>query len=385
MSEIEYISVKEAAKKWGVSERRVHQYCKDRRIPGLQRFGNAWAIPEDALKPLNPRKKKQSKKETESLTIEKKNRIGAVIVAAGKYDDDEGISPFMKLGGITLIQRIVLSFRQAQIEPIVVVTGYQAFELEHHLAKYRVVFIHNEKYEETDKFTSIKLGFDFLKDTCDKVFFTSLGVPMVIPKTIREMALTDHMITIPKFEKKSGHPLLLDSRIIPTLLAYEGTDGMQGAMRATGYEKQYLHVEDEGVILSIDNISRVEDSISEYNEHLLHPYVKISIEKEQIFFDARAELLLFLIQEFHSVQNACKQMALSKGKAWDMITKMEEEIGITIVQRQRGGSRERKTSLTPEGKLFLAFFQNYEECVKTFAFQKFEEMFTELKKETNIL
>ena len=159
---------------------------------------------------------------------------------------------------------------------------------------------------------------------------------------------------------------------------------MQGAMNATGYEKEYLHVEDEGVLLSIENISRLEDSLAEHNEHLLHPFVNISIEKEQIFFDARTKLLLFLIQEFHSVQSACKQMALSKGKAWDLITKMEEEIGVTIVQRQQGGSRERKTSLTPEGKLFLEFFQEYEESVKTFAVQKFEEKFAELKKEANI-
>lgn len=385
MKEMEYMSVKEAAEKWKVSERRVHQYCKEERIPGLQRFGNSWAIPEDALKPLNPRKKKKdNKKELQIKKAERKNRIGAVIAAAGKFNEDEGISPFMKLGSISLIRRIVLIFRQAQVDPIVVITGYQSFELEHHLASYGVIFIHNENYEDSDKFTSLKLGLDFLKDKCDKVFFSSLGIPMVMPETLRKMAMTDNMITVPSFQQKSGHPLLLDSRIIPSLVEYQGTDGMQGAMNEAGWEKEFLHVDDEGVLLSVENISRLEDSLAEYNEHLLHPYVNIGIEKEQVFFDARAKLLLFLIQEFHSVQSACKQMAISKGKAWDMITKMEEELGVTIVQRQQGGSRERKTSLTAEGKLFLDFFQKYEESVKMFAVQKFEESYSEFKKRANM-
>lgn len=385
MKEMDYISVKEAAEKWQVSERRVHQYCKEDRIPGLQRFGNSWAIPENALKPSNPRKKKkENKKELIIKRQERKNKIGAVIAAAGKFDENEGISPFMKLGSISLIRRIVLIFRQAQVDPIVVITGYQSFELEHHLAAYGVIFIHNENYEDSDKFTSLKLGLDFLQDKCDKVFFSSLGIPMVMPETLKKMAMTDNMITVPSFQQKSGHPLLLDARVIPSLMDYSGTEGMQGAMNETGWEKEFLHVNDEGVLLSVENISRLEDSLAEHNEHLLHPMINIGIEKEQVFFDARAKLLLFLIQEFHSVQNACKQMAISKGKAWDMITKMEEELGVTIVQRQQGGSRERKTSLTVEGKLFLNFYQKYEDSVKMYAVQKFEESFSEFRKEANL-
>lgn len=385
MKEMEYISVKEAAEKWKVSERRVHQYCKEERIPGLQRFGNSWAIPENAVKPSNPRKKKKNiKSKTVVQTAERKNKIGAVIAAAGKFDEEEGISPFMKLGAISLIRRVVLIFQQAQVDHIVVITGYQAYELEHHLSSFGVIFIHNENYEHSDKFESLKLGLDFLKDKCDKVFFASLGIPMVMPETLRKMAQTDSMITVPSFQKKSGHPLLLDAKVIPALLEYQGTDGMQGAMQSTGYEKEFLHVEDEGILLSVENISRLEDSLAEYNEHLLHPVVNMGIEKEQIFFDARAKLLLFLIQEFHSVQSACKQMAISKGKAWDMIIKMEEELGFTLVQRQQGGSRERKTTLTPEGKLFMEFYHDYEETIKQYAVQKFEEKFAEFKRKANL-
>lgn len=51
-----YLSIRETSYKWGVSERRVNQYCSQGRIPGAERFGRSWAIPENAVKPADPRK-----------------------------------------------------------------------------------------------------------------------------------------------------------------------------------------------------------------------------------------------------------------------------------------------------------------------------------------
>ena len=45
------MSVKEAALKWNISERRVQKLCEEDRIPRVFRFGCTWAIPSDAKKP----------------------------------------------------------------------------------------------------------------------------------------------------------------------------------------------------------------------------------------------------------------------------------------------------------------------------------------------
>jgi predicted site-specific integrase-resolvase len=58
-----YISAREASYKWGVSERRVHQYCQAGRIPGVSHFGRSWVIPADAIKPSAPRKKTVSERQ----------------------------------------------------------------------------------------------------------------------------------------------------------------------------------------------------------------------------------------------------------------------------------------------------------------------------------
>jgi len=51
-----YIKVSEAAKKWGISPRRVRKLCEENRIEGVVRKGKLYMIPEDAPKPTDRRK-----------------------------------------------------------------------------------------------------------------------------------------------------------------------------------------------------------------------------------------------------------------------------------------------------------------------------------------
>ena len=50
-----FLSVKEVARKWNVSVRWVNQYIQEGRVPGVERFGKSWAVPEEAVKPERQR------------------------------------------------------------------------------------------------------------------------------------------------------------------------------------------------------------------------------------------------------------------------------------------------------------------------------------------
>ena len=67
-----YITVNQAAKKWGLSDRRVRNLCLAGKIPGAYREGRAWKIPSDATKPTDGRYKS---KESLVPIIEKKLEI----------------------------------------------------------------------------------------------------------------------------------------------------------------------------------------------------------------------------------------------------------------------------------------------------------------------
>ena len=46
-----YITVAQAAEKWGISERRVRDYCANGRVTGARIKGNKWVLPETAEQP----------------------------------------------------------------------------------------------------------------------------------------------------------------------------------------------------------------------------------------------------------------------------------------------------------------------------------------------
>ena len=52
---MDYISVREAAERWGISDRRVRKLCQEGKIAGLARQGRSYLIPADVVKPVDGR------------------------------------------------------------------------------------------------------------------------------------------------------------------------------------------------------------------------------------------------------------------------------------------------------------------------------------------
>lgn len=67
-----YMTVKQAAEKWGISERRVRTLCIENKISGIIREKNRWKIPADAKKPEDRRFKTLS---TLLKQIEEKKKL----------------------------------------------------------------------------------------------------------------------------------------------------------------------------------------------------------------------------------------------------------------------------------------------------------------------
>ena len=71
-----YMTVAEAAKKWGVTPRSVQLHCGKGDIPGVSLLGKAWQIPLDAARPQRkPRAKGAPRSIWEALKAEKRGRI----------------------------------------------------------------------------------------------------------------------------------------------------------------------------------------------------------------------------------------------------------------------------------------------------------------------
>ncbi len=297
--------------------------------------------------------------------------VGAVIAA----DSNKNAVPLLKVGSIPVVQRIILTLQQAGVFPIVVVIGKQEEEVIHQVAQLGVILLQDKEQENTEMFSSVKQGLKFLQGKCDKVIFTPVNTPMFSVYTLRALLKSNAKIAKPTYNGRGGHPILLQAQVIDKILKYKGSDGLRGAIRECNCITETIEVSDPGVLLSTHNDAELQEHLKDHNETLLSPTVKLSINKETVFFNSRLKLLLFMIEDLHSARQACIHMGLSYQNAWNMINKLEKETGYAVVTRQRGGKNGGETCLTEKGQQLMYAFQTYEDEVNNFAQQRFEILF----------
>lgn len=56
---MDYLTTKQIAEKWNISQRRVSKLCAEGRISGAQLMGKTWLVPVDTKKPDDKRVKKR--------------------------------------------------------------------------------------------------------------------------------------------------------------------------------------------------------------------------------------------------------------------------------------------------------------------------------------
>lgn len=299
------------------------------------------------------------------------SKTGGIIVATGK----RSAKPLMQVGSISIVRRIVISYRQAGVFPIVIITGAEDAEVKKQLSPYGVIFLRHTAPEEPELLASVKLGLRYLQGKCDKVVFTPVGVPMVTPATLSALLCHPGDVVVPAYSGKGGHPVVLSEQIIPDILRYEGPDGLQGAFRSGAIRRVWLDVEDKGVLATAHDEKELHAQLRQHNSAILRPVLHMRLESENAFFNDRLKLLLFLIADTNSMHTACAYTGIAHSKAWDMINKLEQNLNEQVVIRLRGGKRGGGTKLTGRGEQFLLAYQSFEEYVYQVAQEEYQRRF----------
>lgn len=284
---------------------------------------------------------------------------GAVIAAAGMSSRMGKFKPMLSIGAISIAQRIVATFQQAGVSRIVVVTGYRAEELEWHLARSGVEFLYNENYADTQMFDSAVLGFKYLSGKCSNVLFTPVDIPLFTSTTVEALLNSDAELACPVYAGKRGHPILLSSAVMESILSDSGEKGLQGAIDRCGVPITEVEVVDPGILLDADTPEDYAELLETHNRQLFRPVIEVSIAREKKFLDARVAMLLQLTDETYSVRQACKHMQLSYSSGWNAINLLERELGYAVVERSQGGSRTGRSHLTAKGRALLKAYSTF--------------------------
>lgn len=116
-----YISAKETAAKWDISQRRVATLCSEGRIIGAMFVGNSWIIPCDATKPIDARTKATSLTSTEAKPFLKwaggKSQLLKEISAYYPFEKDKTITKYAEpfVGGGAVLFDILNKFELQEV------------------------------------------------------------------------------------------------------------------------------------------------------------------------------------------------------------------------------------------------------------------------------
>ena len=280
-------------------------------------------------------------------------RTGAVIVAAGMSSRMGDFKPMLGIGGISIAERVIATLQQSGVTEIVMVTGFNAVMLEHHLANRGIVFLRNEQYETTTMFDSASLGLSYIRDKCDRVLFTPVDIPLFTSATVQSLLKTDASLAVPVCEGKPGHPIRCGEPLVS------------------------IPVDDRGILHDADTPEDYADLLRYHNMQLIRPVVEVSLVKEKPFFDSRLALIFRQIEETGSVRSACQRVQISYSSCWNVIRNLESQLQRPLIERNQGGAGKRRSRLTADGKKLLSLYDSYCTAVREDAGRLYETYFRE--------
>ena len=302
-------------------------------------------------------------------------QTAALITAAGMSSRMGEFKPMLNIGSISIAQRIIATLQQAGVEKIVMITGYNAAQLERHLAGQGLIFLRNEAYAATQMFDSVRIGLEYLKGKCDRVLFTPVDIPLFTAATVQALLHTDALLASPVCDGITGHPTLISAELFDAVLADSGEGGLRAALERTGVPITEVPVQDRGILHDADTPEDYRALLKYHNDQLIRPQVSVSLSREVPFFDQRTAMLLRLIAETRSVRSACQRMQMSYSSGWNVIHALESQLNRSLVHRSQGGAGGGKSSLTDEGAELLKQYDAYSAALKEYAASCFDDYF----------
>ncbi len=302
-------------------------------------------------------------------------KVMAVIVAAGISTNLGDFKKLSQSGEISMAERVILNFKGAGINDIVMVTGHKRKELEKALNSYGITFLQNENFKSTDMLTSVKIGFSYAMDKAERILFTPVDIPFFKQDTVTKLLSIKAPLVCPMYNDIIGHPLNIDVSLIPQILEYNGTGGLRQAFNANNIIPTTIPVADIGSTVDADKADNVQEMSLKHSQDLDRPVIEIGLAKNTLYFNTDIMTLLKHIDGFGSVANACERSGISYSQAWKYIKAVESQTGYEIVKRSRGGEHGGEATITEQGRELMKKYALYASKLNKIANELYKEIF----------
>lgn len=204
---------------------------------------------------------------TSSPVLEVRRPVAAVVLAAGRSLRMPGETSKLLFPweDTTVIRRVVETLSGCPVRPLLVVTGYEADRVSQELAGAPAQMVHNPDYAAGEMLSSLQAGIRALTPEVSGCLVV-LGdqpwlEPAVVEAVLEGYAAGPAGIVAPAFGGRRGHPVLIDRRHWPELLALEPGQAPRELLQRHPADVRLVDVESDSVLRDMDTWEEYQEAV----------------------------------------------------------------------------------------------------------------------------
>jgi molybdenum cofactor cytidylyltransferase len=186
----------------------------------------------------------------------RRDRIGAVVLAAGTSSRMGEPKQLLRLGERTVLGQTLENLRGAHVEQTVLVLGFAAETIARQTSVEGIKVVFNEHYRD-GMGSSLRAGLAALNPEINGALVVLADQPFVglatIDRLIERYLESGAQIVIPTYRGFRGNPVLLDRSVFAEVMALTGDIGCRAIFGSHTEGIVKVSVEDVGVLLDLDS------------------------------------------------------------------------------------------------------------------------------------
>lgn len=183
-------------------------------------------------------------------------RVAGVVLAAGtssRFGDANKL--LAEVDGAPIVAHATETLLDADLDPVVVVTGHEADAVAAAVDVHDVIVVENPDYA-TGQSSSVRVGVDALPDDVDAVVVALGDMPTVDPASVRRLVAAyeagSGTALAAGVHGERGNPVLFDRQYFPALTALDGDVGARGVLLESA-DAAIVETGDPGVRRDVDH------------------------------------------------------------------------------------------------------------------------------------
>jgi len=165
----------------------------------------------------------------------------------------------LPFGERTVLGQVIAVLQDCPLDEIVVVTGHEGehvrASLDRQALHHRGLrFVHNPHYATGEMLSSVQAGLAAMHGDCDAALIVLSDQPR-IERRVVEQVIAAHKpgaVVVPSFDRRSGHPILIDRERWADVLALPLGANLREVLRAHADWVCYVNVETETILRDMD-------------------------------------------------------------------------------------------------------------------------------------